>query len=91
MIPRGASLLDTFTWCILSSLPQPLLGVPAYLFVEDFRAFFPVGLGFAAGAMVWVAVFELATEALEELKWGEVFVIMSISGAALSWFQANFV
>ena len=39
-------------WSVFSSLPQPLIAVPAFLFVEHFSALLPAALGFAAGAMV---------------------------------------
>eukprot|EP00292_Cryptomonas_paramecium_P015079 CAMPEP_0113666484 /NCGR_PEP_ID=MMETSP0038_2-20120614/2900_1 /TAXON_ID=2898 /ORGANISM="Cryptomonas paramecium" /LENGTH=135 /DNA_ID=CAMNT_0000581981 /DNA_START=633 /DNA_END=1036 /DNA_ORIENTATION=+ /assembly_acc=CAM_ASM_000170 len=49
LIPRGVSGARTLLWSVCTSLPQPLIAVPVYLFVEQFVAWEPVGLGFAAG------------------------------------------
>ena len=62
---RKVDKLRSALWAIFSSLPQPICAVPAYMFIEHMLYTLPSGLGFAAGAMAYVAFFELLTEAVE--------------------------
>lgn len=87
LIPRGTSVLRAAGWSIFSSLPQPLVAVPAFLFVLVFRPFLPFGLGLAAGAMIWMVFDELLPEALEDMPRSTVYPIMGISIAGMLAFQ----
>lgn len=88
MVPRGARVRSAALWSIFTSLPQPLLAVPAYLFVEQFTAILPVGLGFAAGAMVWMVARELLPETLRQIpSWRHALAWIGASFAVMLAFQ----
>lgn len=66
MVPTGVSVTRAAAYSIVSSLPQPLMAVPAFLFVAAFLPVLPVGLGFAAGAMLWLTFTVLIPDALQQ-------------------------
>lgn len=73
LVPRGVSVPHAAVWSVFSSLPQPLLAVPAFLFVEAFGAALPIGLGFACGAMIWMVVAEILPETFRGRREGIAF------------------
>ena len=87
LVPHGASVRAAAGWSIVSSLPQPLVAVPAYLFVATFSTMLPTALGFAAGAMVWIAVRDLVPDALAHAPRRTVALDASAAFAAMLAFQ----
>ena len=85
--PRGVSVIGCAGWSIFSSLPQPLMAVPAYLFVDAFAPALPYGIGFAAGAMVLMVFVELLPEAYGQARRRTVALLVSVSLAAMILFQ----
>jgi len=67
LVPRGIPPLEASLWAMFTSISQPVLAVLAFAFVHTFGRLLAPGLGFAAGAMSWVACSELLPEALEQL------------------------
>ena len=74
-------------WAVFTSIPQPICAVPAYMFVERMLYSLPFGLGFAAGAMGYIAIAELLAEAIEltSLLW--TILIGTLSFASMCFVQ----
>jgi zinc transporter ZupT len=87
LIPRGTPIWKSSGWSIFTSLPQPLMAIPAFLFVLIFEPFLPVGLGLAAGAMIWMIFAELLPDALEDASGAAVGIAVTVAFAALLAFQ----
>jgi zinc transporter, ZIP family len=87
MRPRGVSVARCAGWSVVSSLPQPLMAVPAFLFVEAFRPALPWGLGFAAGAMVFMVLVELLPQAFHEGGRAQVATLTTLTVIGMVLFQ----
>jgi ZIP family zinc transporter len=87
LVPRGTPVWTAALWAVFTSLPQPLMAVPAYLFVEAFHPFLPVGFGLAAGAMIWLVFCELVPDANEHESAGNVALVVTLAFTAMLAFQ----
>ncbi len=85
--PQGTSVLKCAGWSVFSSLPQPIMAVPAFLFVERFQPTLPYAMGFAAGAMLLMVLQELLPEAYEGGRRSEVGLLVSLTLFAMILFQ----
>lgn len=70
------------------SLPQPITAVVAYIFVDTFSHLLAGGLGFAAGAMTWVSLMDLFSEAIETI--GIIFATAIAIPSSLVMFAISY-
>ncbi len=87
LVPRGTPVWQAAIWAIFTSLPQPLMAVPSYLFVEMFHPLLPIGFGLAAGAMFWLVFAELIPEANEHESPRNVGIAVTLAFVAMLAFQ----
>ena len=88
LVPKGVPVWRAALWSVVSSLPQPLMAVPAFIFVQLFEPVLPLGLGLAAGAMIWMAQSELIPEALQNAPSEQAAATLTLAVAAMVAFQA---
>jgi zinc transporter, ZIP family len=87
LVPRGSGVPAAAGWSIVSSLPQPLMAVPAFLFVEAFEPLLALGLGFAAGAMAWMVATELLPDARKRVAFRPLATAFGLAFAGMMAFQ----
>jgi len=62
----GSSTFKCAWASILTSLPQPIMAIPAALLGWYLEPMLGIGLGFAGGAMIYLVMAEMLPESIEE-------------------------
>ena len=76
LVSRGVGAKKAAWWALFTALPQPLLAVPSFMFVDTFTFLLPLALGFAAGCMTWMVFAELIPDSLADAPHGKVSAIL---------------
>ncbi|XP_021767461.1 putative zinc transporter At3g08650 [Chenopodium quinoa] len=90
---RGVSPQNAMLWSVLTSLPQPIVAVPAFMCADAFNKFLPFCTGFAAGCMIWMVIAEVLPDAFKEASSSQVASAATLSVAfmeALGYVFQNF-
>jgi zinc transporter ZupT len=82
---RGASIWRCIGYALLTSVPQPVLAVPAFLLTSIFQPLVAPSLGFAGGAMIFLVMSELLPESFEansrlETAWSVTLGLIAMLG-----------
>ena len=74
MAAAGFNRKQQFWAAVLTSAPQPLMAVLAFVLVEQAASLLPVSFAFAAGAMLALVVFELIPQSLVGRRWSRALI-----------------
>ena len=82
---NGASVMRCVLFAVLTSMPQPIVAVPAFLLVSVFQPVLAASLGFAGGAMIFLVISELLPESFEastptDVAWGVTLGLVGMLG-----------
>lgn len=85
---RGVSPTNALIWSVITSLPQPLVAVPAFICAEAFHKFLPFCMGFAAGCMVWMVIAEVVPDSFKEASPSQVATAATLAVAFMETLSA---
>lgn len=69
---QGLSAKHAMLWSIFTSLPQPIVAVPAFICAEAFQKFLPFCMGFGAGCMIWMVMAEVMPDSFRDASHSQV-------------------
>ena len=87
MATAGYGFWPQFWAAVLTSVPQPIGAVIAYLLVEQIAALLPVSFAFAGGAMLALVVVSVFPDAVRE-RARDAYIGLALGGAFMLAFSA---
>lgn len=78
---RGVSPQNAMLWSVITSLPQPIVAVPSFIFADAFDKVLPFCTGFAAGCMIWMVIAEVLPDGFKEASPSHVASAATLSVA----------
>jgi zinc transporter, ZIP family len=87
LVPKGVKIWKAGFWSIFSSLPQPLMAVPAFLLVTVLKPFLPFGLGLGAGAIIWMIGAEVLPDACNKTSPNSIGVALTLGVVLMMAFE----
>ncbi len=87
---RGASVGESAGLCVVTNVMQPLMAVFVFALGPALQELFPALLGFAAGALVFLALTELVPASYHRADAKLVAVLVSVGAGAVVLLQAFF-
>merc|ERR1712129_523768 len=68
LMNQGMNVWMSSIFAVISNIPQPLIAIPAFIFLESFKSLLPFGYGVASGAMTYIVCTELIPEAKDKIS-----------------------
>jgi len=68
LMHKGMNVFQSSLYAFISNIPQPLIAVPAFLFMDHFQSLLPIGFSIASGAMFYIVVHELIPETQDKIS-----------------------
>jgi ZIP family zinc transporter len=85
---RGIRPIDGAGLCVVTNISQPLLAIVTFALMPAFGSFEPAVLGFAAGALLFLVLTELAPASYERTSTTAVAFLLATASAAIIFFEA---
>eukprot|EP01084_Bolivina_argentea_P202573 346097_1 len=58
LMSQGMNVWTSSIFAVIANIPQPLIAIPAFIFLESFKSLLPIGYGIASGAMTYIWIYK---------------------------------